>query len=65
MKYRQMIDELTVKYHKAQRAVISEWSGDMTRDYAALRREVNAYRKAAELPPSPVEPSYPEEESED
>ncbi len=57
-----LVDRLTVRLHEAQRKNIYEWSGKISRDLAALRAEVDTMRAEAGLPPSPLEPAYPEEE---
>lgn len=60
-----VVEELSVKYHTAQRTVIHERSGNISTDLRALRQEVNDFRVYADLGPSPVPTAYPEEESED
>ncbi len=57
-----LVDRLTVRLHHVQRAWISETSGNLSRDYAALRREINALRAEAGLGPSPLEPRWDGEE---
>ena len=58
-----LVDRVTVAYHRAQRRVIGEFSGTLSRDYRALRAEVDAMRAEAGLGPSPVEMAWDGEES--
>lgn len=58
----ELVDQLSQDLHLARRRVLYEWSGDFTRDLQRLRQEVDALRQEAGLPPSPITPSYPEEE---
>lgn len=57
-----LVDRLTVRVHEAERRNVYEWSGSISQDLAALRADVDAIRAEAGLPPSPLEPAYPEEE---
>lgn len=58
-----LVDSLTAQLHQAQRLNIVAHSGHIGRDLAALRVEVNAVRFSAGLGPSPVQPVYPDEET--
>ena len=60
-----LVDRLSVLYHQAGRVRVHEFSGTISRDLAQIRREVDAMRAEAGLGPSPIEPTYPEEEDED
>lgn len=57
-----LVDHLTERLHEVQRALISETSVNLSRDYARLRLEINAFRAEAGLGPSPVEPRWDGEE---
>lgn len=57
-----LVDELTVELHKVRVSLIHEFSGDWNKDLRKVREEINAIRARAGLGPSPVEPTYPEEE---
>ena len=59
-----LVERLSMLYHQAGRSRIYERSGSIARDLAALRSEVNEMRALAGLGPSPIEPTYPEEETE-
>ena len=58
-----LVDRLTVRVHEAERRMIFEFSGNISCSLRKLRQEINALRAEAGLGPSPVEMSYPDEES--
>jgi hypothetical protein len=62
--WRELVDRLTIRLHRAERVKVYEFSGTISRDLAALRQDIDAIRQAAGLAPSPVEPTWDHEEIE-
>lgn len=62
---RALLDDVTVRWHKAQRGVIYDRSGNLSRDLRALRADVDGVRSQAGLPPSPLTPVWSDEEKDD